>query len=222
MNYQTIFDEIKKEIVFFRLKPGDLISETDLVQRFKISRTPIRDIIKKLEYEGFVEVRPQKGTFVTSIDVSKLYEIMYLREILEINVAKSLIDKVKVEELSTILLIVEKQIKVVNSSLSEYEKAEKFLNLDDEFHETLFSMANKSYLWDVVAKLKTHYYRVRYLLNLRNQDDMFKVCEQHKKIIEAIYNKDEKALIEDYHSHIYEGLKDLPSILEKYHYYFKI
>lgn len=222
MNYQTIFNEIKKEIVFLKLKPGDMISETELAQRFKISRTPIRDIIKKLEYEGFVEVRPQKGTFVSLIDVSKLYEIMYLREILEINVVKSLINKVNIEEMSTMRLIVERQKKVVKSSLPEYEKAEKFLNLDDEFHEALFAMANKSFLWDMVAKLKTHYYRVRYLLNLRNQDDMMKVCTQHSNIIDAVFNKDEIALVNDYHSHIYEGLKDLPSILEKYHYYFKI
>ena len=220
MSYSHIFNELKNDIIFFKIKPGDTISEIELTKRFKISRTPIRDIIKKLEYEGFVEVRPQKGTFVTSIDVSKIYEIMYLREILEISVAKQLIQKASDEELCRLDLIVSSQLNVINSC-TEDERAAKFLESDDEFHQALFAMANKSFLWDMVAKVKSHYYRVRYLLNLRNKDDMLKVLTQHSSIIEALKERNEEKLEKCYHNHIYEGLKDLKVIMEKYHYYFK-
>lgn len=222
MQSNQIFNELKNDIIFFRIKPGEMISEIELTKRFKVSRTPIRDIIKRLECDGFVEVRPQKGTFVTGIDVSKIYEIMYLREIVEINVARSILHKATEEELEQLELCIAAQLNVINNDMSEDERAEQFLEADDDFHRTLFAMANKLYLWDVISKVKSHYYRVRYLLNLRNRSDMNGVVNQHLEILNALKNKDEQKLTESYHTHIYEGLRDLRKIMEKYCYYFTI
>lgn len=222
MNYADIYNEIKRDIILLKIKPGESISETELTKKYKISRTPIRDIIKKLENENLLEVRPQKGTFVTQIDVSMLYEIMFLREVLEIAVAREIIDLGNFDNLMTVKLIIAKQRHVIESDLTDEERAEKFLDLDDEFHESLFHVANKSFLWDVISRAKPHYYRVRYLLNLRNKPDMLVVCEQHQKILDAILNKSHESLKKDYHGHIYEGVKDLNKIIDKYHQYFKI
>ena len=106
MNYQEIYNEVKRDIILLKIKPGESISETELTKKYKISRTPIRDIIKKLENENLLEVRPQKGTFVTQIDVSMLYEIMFLREVLEIAVAKEIIEKGDVDSLMTVNFII--------------------------------------------------------------------------------------------------------------------
>jgi DNA-binding GntR family transcriptional regulator len=222
MNYQEIYNEIKRDIILLKIKPGESISEADLTKKYKISRTPIRDIIKRLENENLLEVRPQKGTFVTSIDVSMLYEVMFLREVLEIAVAKEIIEKGDIEKLMTVNFIVARQRYIIDNSLSDEERAEKFLDLDDEFHETLFKIANKSFLWEVISRAKPHYYRVRYLLNLRNKVDMLTVCDQHQRILNAIINKSHETLRKEYHGHIYEGVKDLNKIIDNYHEYFKI
>lgn len=222
MNYQDIYNELKRDIILLKIKPGETVSEIELTKKYKISRTPIRDIIKKLESEGFLEVRPQKGTFVTSIDISMLYEIMFLREVLEIAVAREIMEKGDLEKLVPVDFIISRQRYVIENDLPENERAEKFLDLDDEFHETLFLIANKSYLWEVISKAKSHYYRVRYLLNLRNKQDMIGVCDQHQRILEAIRNGSKDELKKEYHTHIYEVLKDLNKVVEKYRHYFKI
>ena len=222
MNYQDIYNELKRDIILFKIKPGETISEIELTKKYKISRTPIRDIIKRLESEGFLEVRPQKGTFVTSIDISMLYEIMFLREVLEIAVAREIMEKGDLEKLVPVDFIISRQRYVIENDLPENERAEKFLDLDDEFHETLFHIANKSYLWEVISKAKSHYYRVRYLLNLRNKQDMIGVCDQHQRILQAIREGSKDELKKEYHAHIYEVLKDLNKVVEKYRQYFKI
>lgn len=222
MNYQDIYNELKRDIILLKIKPGETISEIELTKKYKISRTPIRDIIKRLESEGFLEVRPQKGTFVTSIDISMLYEIMFLREVLEIAVAREIMEKGDLEKLVPVDFIISRQRYVIENDLPENERAEKFLDLDDEFHETLFHIANKSYLWEVISKAKSHYYRVRYLLNLRNKQDMIGVCDQHQRILQAIREGSKDELKKEYHAHIYEVLKDLNKVVEKYRKYFKI
>jgi len=222
MNYQEIYNEIKRDIILLKIKPGESISEADLTNKYKISRTPIRDIIKRLVNESLLEVRPQKGTFVTPIDLSMLYEIMFLREVLEIAVAVEIIEKGDIANLMTANFIIAKQRYIIEENFSDEERAEKFLDLDDEFHETLFHIANKSFLWDVISRAKPHYYRVRYLLNLRNKDDMLTVCDQHQRIIDAIKSGNHETLKKAYHGHIYEGVKDLNSIIDKYHQYFKL
>ncbi len=222
MNYQDIYNELKRDIILLKIKPGETISEIELTKKYKISRTPIRDIIKRLESEGFLEVRPQKGTFVTSIDISMLYEIMFLREVLEIAVAREIMEKGDLEKLVPVDFIISRQRYVIENDLPENERAEKFLDLDDEFHETLFHIANKSYLWEVISKAKSHYYRVRYLLNLRNKQDMIGVCDQHQRILQAIREGSKDELKKEYHAHIYEVLKDLNKVVEKYRQYFKI
>ena len=221
MNYQDIYNELKRDIILLKIKPGETISEIELTKKYKISRTPIRDIIKRLESEGFLEVRPQKGTFVTSIDISMLYEIMFLREVLEIAVAREIMEKGDLEKLVPVDFIISRQRYVIENDLPENERAEKFLDLDDEFHETLFLIANKSYLWEVISKAKSHYYRVRYLLNLRNKQDMIGVCDQHQRILQAIREGSKDELKKEYHAHIYEVLKDLNKVVEKYRQYFK-
>lgn len=222
MNYNEIYNELKRDIILLKIEPGELISEIELTKKYKISRTPIREIIKRLEIEGFLEVRPQKGTFVTSIDISMLYEIMFLREILEVAVAREIMEKGDVEKLVSVDYIVDKQRYIIEKDLPENERAEKFLDLDDEFHESLFKIANKNFLWEVISKAKSHYYRVRYLLNLRNKVDMIGVCDQHKKILQSIRNGNKDELKKEYHNHIYEVLNDLNKVKEKYNHYFKI
>ena len=101
---------------------------------------------------------------------------MFLREILEVAVAREIMEKGDVEKLVSVDYIIDKQRFVIENDLPENERAEKFLDLDDEFHETLFKIANKNFLWEVISKAKSHYYRVRYLLNLRNKIDMIGVC----------------------------------------------
>ena len=76
--YVTVYDRIKQDIVLARLHPGEPLFEEDLAARLQVSRTPIREALRKLNHDGLVRIVPNKGAFVrvlTPRDIREIYEI---------------------------------------------------------------------------------------------------------------------------------------------------
>ena len=65
------------------LKPGELLSESDLAKKLNVSRTPIREVLIKLKAEKLIEVKPQAGTYVSLIDWNLIEEAIFIRYNLE-------------------------------------------------------------------------------------------------------------------------------------------
>lgn len=87
---KEIMAYLKQEILSLELKPGAMISETALSERFQLSRTPIRDVLKQLSLEQYVDIYPKKGNLVSYIDLESVEQIIYLRNVLEKEIMKSL------------------------------------------------------------------------------------------------------------------------------------
>ena len=79
---------LKDNIMSIQLKPGDLLSESDLSQKLNISRTPIREVLMKLKAEHLIEVKPQSGTYISLIDWNLIEEAIFMRYTLEKEVLK--------------------------------------------------------------------------------------------------------------------------------------
>lgn len=77
--FAAIHDEMRERICLLRYPPGIRLSESELAAEFGVSRTPLRRVLNRLEFEGLVESRHGVGTIVTSIDIDKLEEIYALR-----------------------------------------------------------------------------------------------------------------------------------------------
>ena len=76
-NTDKIYQTLRQEIMLLTLEPGTLVSEGDISQRFSVSRTPVREVFKRLELEGLLEVRPQRGTFVSRLRLGSLYDLVF-------------------------------------------------------------------------------------------------------------------------------------------------
>ena len=74
---------LKDNIMSLELKPGELLSESDLSEKLNISRTPIREVIMRLKGEHLIEVKPQAGTYVSLIDKEIIEEAIFMRSLLE-------------------------------------------------------------------------------------------------------------------------------------------
>jgi DNA-binding GntR family transcriptional regulator len=77
------YTRIKDEIVRAVLRQGSPLPERELAQRFHLSRTPVREIIQRLHYEGLVELLPNRGAFVRRLDARQIIDIFYAREAVE-------------------------------------------------------------------------------------------------------------------------------------------
>ena len=80
---QIVYQHLWHEIASLHLMPGEKLSEVKLAKEFSCSRIPVREAVHLLAAEDALEARPQRGSFVTLINVKQLERIRYLREALE-------------------------------------------------------------------------------------------------------------------------------------------
>lgn len=80
----VIYQELRERIVFGDFSPGDRLVETDLAERFGVSKTPVREALLTLEAEGLVLLRPHRGAEVTPLSVEEWTDLIFLRDVLEV------------------------------------------------------------------------------------------------------------------------------------------
>ena len=81
--FHTVYDRIKQDIIAGRLQPGEPLFEEELAQRLQVSRTPVREALRRLHHEGLARIVPNKGAFVRVLTPRDIREIYELRQALE-------------------------------------------------------------------------------------------------------------------------------------------
>ena len=90
-DHDQIYQTLSEEILRFDHKPGDLLSEHYLCERFSISRTPVRSVLQRLQENGLVEILPRKGSIVTKLDYDVINQLIYQRVAVESMVLRDFI-----------------------------------------------------------------------------------------------------------------------------------
>ncbi len=179
-----IFGFIRDSIVNMELLPGQMISETALAQQFGVSRTPVREALIQLSNIGFVEVLPQRGTYVSKFSLDKILQARFIREALEVAVVSYLASNVSEEERLQVVVACDKII--ANQKLAAAEDdALSFQQLDDQFHQTLASFTQFPRVATLIEAEKSHMDRVRNL-SLHVSGQYKRILSQHAAIVKAI------------------------------------
>jgi Transcriptional regulators len=209
----SVYTEIREAIIHARLEPGQRLSEADLAVKMNVSRTPVREAFISLSKEGLVEILPQRGTFVTKIDLEDVRQSTFIRESLEISVLGELIKKITPE-----------QIARLKENVAEQEKSHqrndyiRFYELDEEFHRSLAEMSGHGKVWDIIKEIKVQMDRVR-LLSLPIPSRIAELIRQHFAIIQALEERNADKARETMVLHLQYVTK--PSeVQEKYKDYF--
>lgn len=178
-----IFGFVRDAIVSMELQPGQLISETALAQQFGVSRTPVREALIQLSNIGFVEVLPQRGTYVTKLSMAKIFEAQFIREALEVAVVSNLAGFE--EELRNQVVIECEKIITEQKAAADDDDSLAFQNLDDKFHQSLAIFTHHVRTAELIEAEKAHMDRVRNL-SLHISGQYKRVLNQHAAIIKAI------------------------------------
>lgn len=179
-----VFQVLKEAIITGELKPGERLMEVKLAEDMGVSRTPVREAIRKLELEGLVDMVPRKGAYVADISIKDAMEVFEIRCALE-GLAASLAAK----------RITDEEIKKLETALKDIEKAAKkgdtkmIIKKDAEFHNILFNSTRNGRLAQIISNLKEQIYRFR-VESFRNPKRYENTIREHKAIIEAIKEKD--------------------------------
>jgi DNA-binding GntR family transcriptional regulator len=192
----VVFNTLREAILKGELKPGERLMEIQLADRLGVSRTPIREAIRKLELEGLVIMIPRKGAEVAQIKEKDLSDVLVVRctlEELAIQIACENITKQEIEDLRKAL----KEFKRALNSKDVTLIAEK----DVKFHDIIFHATYNQRLIQILNNLREQMYRYR-VEYLKNQDVYDILVAEHEGIIEALENKDEKRARELIRQHI--------------------
>lgn len=219
MASSNVYNGLKHDIFYLNLKPGSMISEFEICQQYGVSRTPVRDAIKALVVEGLLEVRPHIGTFISLIDLSKVSDTVFIREVLEQAVLKELCPIFNSYDALNLEVILSQQAALINE-VPNPETSWDFIQLDNKYHQKLFEIAGKSGIWNPINSMSQHYNRFRTLLVKCNLDNIEKLYEQHRTILNSLISHDEEILKETVTEHVTSGFKRCSEVMEKYSQYF--
>ena len=203
-----IFGFIRDAIVSMELLPGQMISETALAQQFGVSRTPVREALIQLANIGFVEVLPQRGTYVSKFSMDKILQARFIREALEVAVVSHLASSISDEARQEVVANCDKIIADQKLAAAD-DDAIAFQRLDDDFHQTLASYTQYPRVATLIEAEKAHMDRVRNL-SLHISGQYKRVLNQHAAIVKAI----KSASAEKAAAAMSVHMKDVYNILE--------
>ncbi len=207
--------QIRNNIISLKLKPGSIVSDNELAKELGMSRTPVREALQELQKINLIEVYPQRGSVISHIDFNIVEEAVFLRRVLEKAVVEELCDFITDEKLKEL----EKNIKLQEFYLDN-RSPEKILELDNDFHRSLFVMCNKVRLYNLMEGMLGHFDRIR-TLSLYSVKDI-KIVADHKAIINAIRLNDKKLAAEFIVKHLSRYKLDQDEIMENYPEYFNL
>lgn len=205
---------IKENIVTMELKPGSLVSETELAKELGVSRTPVREALIQLGKNGMVETFPQRGTKVSLIDTDSVNESRFYRLVIEKALVQEICNNCNEDDLFPLNENLHKQLFCL-----ETKNVHKIVEADNEFHKLLFVIANKNRSYDALNDIFTQFDRVRYLS--AENFNMEATVSEHKALYEAMKNKENEKADKIIVEHLSRYKEDMQELKNKYPEYFK-
>ncbi|ODT67968.1 MAG: hypothetical protein ABS75_22085 [Pelagibacterium sp. SCN 63-23] len=181
-----VVDALRDEIVTMALKPGDVISESDIAGRYGVSRQPVREAFIRLAQQGLLLIRPKRATVVKKISPDGVRQSRFIRESIEVEIIRRVAGNPGEDAGAVLAKLIEEQ--EVASAAGD---SRRFHVLDELFHRTLARLAGVEYAWQLIDDHKMQLDRVRYLtLGVSSTQ---RAIAEHKLIAAAVGKGDPAA-----------------------------
>ena len=191
----VVFNTLRQAILRGELKPGERLMEIQLANKLGVSRTPVREAIRKLELEGLVLMIPRKGAEVADISEKSLKDVLEVREALEELAARIACDKITKEGVNRL-----KEAAQDFRSALKSNDITQMAEADVRFHDVICNATENQKLGQLLNNLREQMYRYR-IEYLKDQQVYEKLLSEHEEIIRHIEKgeKDEAARVVSRH-----------------------
>ena len=176
----VVFKTLRQAILKGELQPGERLMEIKLAETLGVSRTPIREAIRKLELEGLVVMIPRKGAAVANITEKDTKDVLEVRRTLEMFAVEVACDRITAEQLIQ-LKEAAKAFEASKGSMDLIRIAETDMN----FHEIIYEATQNERLVQMLNNLRENMYRYR-IEYLKDSNYYDSLVREHKEILEAI------------------------------------
>lgn len=179
----VVFNTLRQAILKGELAPGERLMEIQLADRLGVSRTPIREAIRKLELEGLVLMIPRKGAEVAKISEKSLRDVLEVRRSLEELAAELACQRMTDEEVAD---LEEAQIAFKKAIASKEPMA--IAETDEHYHDIIYGGTKNVRLVQILNNLREQMYRYR-LEYIKDEDKRQILVLEHESILAAIKNR---------------------------------
>lgn len=188
----VVCNEIRGQIIVGRYAPGSRLIEDRLAKELGVSRNPVRESLRVLETEGFVEMIPRRGAVVASITPDEAADIFEVRRSLEALAARLAVRRGDDTDVAELRVVVHNAWSAVEAS-----DLQQLTLLNTRFHELVHCMARNGYLRDAMSALRN---RMQWIFTQGTTEDRAaESVREHEILLDAIANRDEEkaaALVE--------------------------
>ena len=197
---QLAEEAIEKDIISGRIAPGKRINEQDICKRFNMSRTPVREILRRIEGNGLAKSIPNRGVFAVGLTQQDLDDIFYLKILLEVQCVRWAIERITEEQLELLGETFDfMQFYTMSDDL------DKMLRINEGFDAIIYNAAHNK-------ELEKRLNRYNFLINNANADVKYPlnylttVLEEHRAIYDAFVARDPDRGAEATEVHLYKSM----------------
>lgn len=182
----VVFNTLRKAILTGRLKPGERLMEVHLANKLGVSRTPIREAIRKLELEGLVIMIPRRGAEVAQITEKNLKDVLEVRRALDALSVELACDRITEEEILTL-----------KEACDDFERAVRgkdvsvIAKADVALHDIIVKATGNQRLQQLINNLAEQMYRYRFVY-IKDESQHDKLIAEHKEIFESIAERNKE------------------------------
>lgn len=216
-----IYEDICNSIITLKLKPGEKISEIESSRKYNVSRTPIRDVFKRLEDNNLLEIRSQSGTFVTKINMTNIADLVYIRNCCEFAVLCEISGKLTQENADYLYANLEEQTRLSKEGISDEDFSLEYFSLDNKFHQYLYSLGSREGVLKLLNLDQVNFQRYRFATFLRDEGELERLNKVHSSMVDALMKNDLVRLKKIVYDHNYSGLNGIDSVIYKHPDYFE-
>ena len=181
---EIVYEELKRQIMIGEIPPGTRMMEVELADDMGVSRTPIREAIRKLEKEGLVSIEPRRGAYASEISIKDMVDVLEVREFLE-GMAAGLASK----------RITEEEIAALKHSIDAYRNAvesgstEEIIEEDEIFHKLIVDCSGNKTLIQMINQVQELALRFRYIY-YEDFSRYKNMPNEHQEILDAVLSGD--------------------------------
>ncbi len=181
---ELVCEHIREAIINGVFAPGERLMEIQMADEMGVSRTPVREAIRKLEMEGFVVMIPRRGTYVSNMSIKDIYEVYEIRTSLDILAAGLAAERINDDELEEL----QRLLVQVGHAIDSGDR-EKVLEADIAFHDVLYKASRNERLRNIINNLREQITVIRGV-SMSYPGRLKDTQEEHRLLVESIAARD--------------------------------
>jgi DNA-binding GntR family transcriptional regulator len=207
--HDRLLSELREMIVRGELKAGAKIPERELCERFQVSRTPLREALKVLAFEGFVKLKPNRGAVIAELTIAELAETFPI-----IAVVEELAGELAAKNMPDAEIVAVR--KLHDQMRTHFEKRElaPYFDCNQKIHEAIQSGARNDTLYSIYRNIESRVRCARLFVNV-SENRWAEAMEEHEEIIRALEARDAQALSAILKKHVSSKFKRIEDMFAR-------